>query len=305
MSGHSKRNLLLTVATAVGVALLTVLCWVNRCDADIYDLAILTAPEETKHTALEFDYNLGTPSPYTRLVGVDSFDPRTRLAGDAPAHVRIFSGGGRLYATLRLPPKSDFPVGTEVVGKVQQAELIYRRRPDGLRHPLRIILLTFEFYHTGNSKPIAVIFQQIELDTLSGTADYVPILSQKLPPPYEGEEFVDFDTEHRGELPGKINAPPVPAAILRMVYALAAVESQEQAEAAAVALREYAEQIIYYEAEPGAEWPDNWGDDAPYVRKAAQLLSPTLGYLKEHGYYNSRELERFIHSALFEMIFGI
>ncbi len=304
MTVQTKRSLLLTITAVGGVLLLAVLCWIHRCETDSYSLATITEPEENQQFALEFDYNLGSPSPYTRVAGEASFDPRTRLTGEAPVHVRIFPGGGKLRASLLLPPESDLPAGVHVLGKVQQTKLVHRRHPDGLRHPLHLLLLTFEFYHANESKPLAVILQQIELDMLAKTADYVPILSPELPAQYQGLEFTDYGTAHRGELPGKINAPPVPAAILRMVYALAAVESYEQAEGTAHALQKYAEQVIYHEPFPGVDWPDNWGESAAYVQEASHLLSPSLTYLREHEYFRSLALPKFIRSSLFEMIFG-
>ncbi len=304
MTKQTKHNLLLSIVAVGGVLVLAVLCRIHRCETDSYSIATLTEKEEAQQFTLEFDYNLGSPSPYIRIAGGASFDPRTRLIGEAPAHVRIFPDDGKLRAKLLLPPKSALPAGVHVRGNVQQSEVIYRRRPDGLRHPLHLLLLTFEFYHTDEIKPSAVILQQIELDMLAKTADYVPNISQGLPARYEGLEFTDYGTTHRGELPGKIDAPPVPAAILRMVYALAAVETKEQAEGTAHALQQYAEQIIYHETAPGADWPDNWGDSAAYVREASQLLAPTLTYLKEHEYFRSTALANFVHSSLFEIIFG-
>ena len=304
MTVQVRNNSLLAMAIAVGLVSITVICWLHSAAISRDFLDTLTSPEEPpgSHFELNFDYNLGDPSPYTRLLGAEHYDPYLRIPGDAPVHVRIYTHRGKLCAHLALPDGAELPEGIRVIGRVQQTSMIYRRHPDGLRHPLRLLLLTFELWGKESPRPLAVILQTIELDIMAHTADYVPCLT--LPDAYAGRPCKDINMPHRGELPSKIDAPPVPAAILRMVYALASVEDQTHADLVASALREYADIVIRHEPFPLRPWPDNWGEIKGYVRDASRLITPTLTYLQEHECFHSSNLSSFINGQVFEAIFG-
>ncbi len=304
MTNEAKRNSILVSAMIAGLAIVSLICWVHSASITRSSIGKLTADELVHGDFdLSFDYNLGLPSPYTRLVGAEHFDPFIRIPDNAPAHVRLFTHRGELCGSISLPDARELPEGINAVGKVSQDSLIYRRHPDGLRHPLRRVLLTFELRREKESEPLAVLLQLIELDIMAHTADFVPCLT--MPDAYAARPYKDISIPYRGELPSKIDAPPVPAAILRLVYALAAVENQTQADTVAQALREYADRIIRYEPLPYLPWPDNWGEFKPDVCAAARLMAPTLTYLQEHECFHSAQLASFINGQTFETIFGV
>lgn len=301
-----KRRNILLVVVGIGALVMTVCCVLWCCNTRTADsLAELTQQETQRGDFdLSFNYNLGSPSPFTQLLKTDIYDPYTRIPGEAPSGVRIYTRDGELFAEASPPDQADLPDQLRVVPRVQQDKLIYRRHPDGLRHPLRHIQLIYEFYYKQSSKPVAAVRQMLELDLMMRTVDFIPQGDEEVPPEYAGMTASMYQTPWRGELPAKIDADPVPASMLRIVYALAAIESQEQAEAAAGALVAFADQLVHFEPYPAAPWPGNWGDYATDAREAARLLTPSLVYLQEKECFHSAALASFINSSAFEIIFG-
>ena len=301
-----RRNILLTGGILIGALVVTVLCVLWCCNERTAESLAELMQQETQRDDfdLSFNYNLGSPSPFTQLLKTDVYDPYTRIPGEAPSRVHIYTHGGELFASVSSPAEADLPAQLRVVPRVQQHKLIYRRHPDGLRHPLRHIQLTYELYYDRGSAPVAVIRQMLELDLMMRTVDFIPQDDEQVPPEYAGMTASMYQTPWRGELPAKIDADPVPASMLRIVYALAAIESQEQAEAAAGALVAFADQLVHFEPYPAAPWPGNWGDYATDAREAARLLTPSLVYLQEKECFHSAALASFINSSAFEIIFG-
>ncbi len=289
----------------IGIIVITI-CYVQSCDAHAGVLLARLTQQETQRSEfdLDFAYNLGMPSPFTQLLKTDIYDPYTRIPGWAPSRVHIYTRAGMLFAAITLPDKADLPENLHIRPRVRQQKLIYRRHPDGLRHPLRHIQLTYELYYKHYPKPVAVIRQLLELDVMMHTADYIPQEETQVEPEYAGMTVSMYQTSWRGELPTKIDAEPVPASMLRIVYALAAIENKQQADAAAVTLVNFAEQLVRFESYPISPWPENWGNFAEDARAAARLLTPTLMYLQEHECFHSAALASFINSSSFEIIFG-
>lgn len=305
MHPKERRNILLVMCALISVSVIG-LCCALGCGSSTGALLGNLLPQEAQRADfdLSFPYNLGAPSPYTQLLKTKSYDPYTRIPGEAPSRVHIYTRRGMLFAVVTLPKEEELTEHLRVRPSVQQVKVRYRRHPDGLWHPLRLIQLSYEFFYKHNPEPVAVIRQMLELDLMMRTVDYIPQSESDIPQKYAGMSATMYQTPWRGELPIKIDAAPVPASMLRIVYAIAAVEDRQQADATARALRDFAEQLVHFEPLPNAPWPRNWGDYAEDARYAARLLTPTLVYLQQHECFHSAALASFINGPLFEIIFG-
>ena len=253
------------------------------------------SPQELPDAAayeIPFNWQLNTPPQYACVL--------SESADTAPAELTR----AEVQVSLRLSPGA-LRVNFEPVADEQEpppacraslVRLFKRRQPDGSWHTLRHILL--EARPALNS---ARFFLQLELDATAGTADLV---SCELPADTAGLTAQQFFAIHPLGLPEKYRGTPTQRAMLRFVYALAAIDCPEVAQAAAPELLTFLGQLARKAPEPQLPWPRNWGENEPDARAAAAKLTRTLVYLQDNNCFESGELAAVINSPSFERVFG-
>ena len=96
-----RRNILLVVG-GISALVMTVCCVLWCCNTRTAEsLAELTQQETQRGDFdLSFNYNLGSPSPFTQLLKRGIYDPYTRISGEAPSGVRIYTHDGKLFTEV-------------------------------------------------------------------------------------------------------------------------------------------------------------------------------------------------------------
>lgn len=257
-----------------------------------FDLGALTEAEAATTPAFScrFTWSPADPLNYMRVLTPDDTQepPGSEVALSAQA--------GRLVADITHAKAAGSTAPTYRAELVRAFE---RRQPNGKRHMLRHILLSCEQVRADASR--TVYLQQLEVDTTLGSIDPIPC---QTPARYAKLYAQDISSLAPTELPEKINGSPLRRDMLRLLYALAAIDTPEVAKIAAAELSAYAWQLAGKAPMPRSPWPHCWGEAADDAREIAQRLTPTLVYLQENDCFESGELAAFINSPVFSRIYG-
>ena len=267
---------------------------------------------------LHFTWALAQPMNNLRVLGA----PRGAALQDfAPEPVLVHlrgsrADGGELSAEFeprragvqsgQRPPHGAARLATQGQGgsaATYRAELLRqfdRRQPSGKRHCIRHILLSCEQTSPqGNT----VYLQLLEVDATLGSADLIPCGAT--PPRYAALlPTTDYRSSAPTGLPEKYNGSPLRRDMLRLLYAMAAVDSPTMAAKGTPEIAAFAWQLAARAPMPNTPWPDCWGDAAQDARTIARHLTPTLLYFHENDCFGCQELADFINSPNFARIFG-
>ena len=219
------------------------------------------------------------------------------LAGRTRVH--LLTQEGRLYARL-IPEESSASEPSHVNRSIELLRSFERRQPDGTRHVIRHLLLICEVPSPDEGDP-AVFLQQFEVDATLGSVDAMPCST---PARYAHLPTKDCICLTPSGLPEKYNGAPLRQDMLRLLYAIAAIDSQQMAKGVAAELSSFAWQLAAKAPSPEKNWPHCWDSLEKDARTIARHLAPTLLYLQEHNCFDCVELVTFINSPQFSRIFG-
>lgn len=287
-----------------------------------FDLDAL-APGEMR-TALDasFIWSPAQPTNYTRALGA-----RTLHEGETPEQtyspaVRIHTQKGRLIISFdhtepRSPEQGDtdrnhsespeqaaereMPPENAPVWRAELVRSLTRRQPNGEWHPIRHVLLSCEAPGLGEEGRAAVFLQQLEIDATRGSVDLIPCTT---PARYAHLPARDYQSLSPTGLPEKINGSAARRDMLKILYALAAIDSPEIAKGIATELGIFARKLSRQIPEPREPWPMRWGEAREDAREVAEQLTPTLLFLQINNCFDCAELADFINSPEFGAIFG-
>lgn len=276
------------------------------------------SPGETAPFAASFTWSFAQPFNHMRVLGSPA-EAELKAMSNKAIQVRLHTEGGQLTAELdhaanrpSMQSRSQLPGGAVSIGNARQdkspiyrAELLRsfeRRQPTGKRHTIRHVLLSCELPAEADHTP-TVFLLQLEVDTTLGSVDTMPCST---PARYAAMLLPsrDYQSAAPTGMPEKYNGSPLRRDMLRLLYAMAAIDSPQLAEAAARELAPYAWKLAARAPEPHTPWPGCWGDTAEDAREIARRLTPTLVHLQENDCFDSQALADFINSPLFARIFG-
>lgn len=280
-------------------------------------LGPLSAAESARAFEVSFTWSLSRPMNYMRLLGEAA--PQDM----ADIELRLFVQSGRLMAGMShsahrpsLLRGARSPLRQELSAPSGQpfcsASLVRtfeRRQPNGARHAIRHILLLccpqgrepLSRACSNPAEPVSLFLQQLEVDLEAGTVDPIPCST---PAPFAALPSRDYFSPEPSGLPEKINGAPLRRDLLRLLYAMAAIDSPPLAKQAATELVAFCWQLVGKLPLPSSRWPLCWGESADDARDIARSLTPTLVYLQENNCFDSAELAAFINSPLFARLFG-
>lgn len=289
---------------------------------DPIEISELT-PEESRPYSVSYVWDLSQPHNFMRVLGTGAVEPDPLQYGKNIAPMlQIQTKDNKLIAIFSYPCRRslgdgvislDYKNGGIFKDKqkslmditqgchVEQVRTIRRRQPSGKIHIIRHILLSCEAPVEDNDKAPTIFLQQIELDIEAGSADLIPC---NTPMRYAQLPARDYRTISPTSLNEKYNGSPIHRDMLRLLYAIAAIDSPVLAATSAHELYAFAWELAGKAPAPDKEWPLNWGDEAENVRAIARELTPTLVYFEKNNCFDCEELADFINSDAFGRIFG-
>lgn len=266
---------------------------------------------------LHFTWSLAEPMNHLRVLGLPQGAALQDAAPEAPL-VHLRADRERKALTLefeqgRAPMQSGqrgrYSPGSLLAARQGsapewRAELLSsfeRRQPGGKRHTIRRILLSAEQRGAHGS---TVYLQLLEVDATLGSVDLLPC-GGATPARYAALRPVqDYSSAAPSGLPEKYNGPPLRRDMLRLLYAMAALDSPSMAAQGAPEIAAFAWQLAARVPMPHSPWPHCWGGAAEDAREIARRLTPTLVFLQENDCFGCQALADFINSPLFARIFG-
>lgn len=313
-AGERRRQVGRMLAAVVGaLALCSALPLSSATRCELGECSELTAPFE-----VHFSWTLAQPMNHLRVLGAA---PEKDMASISPEAVQVHlttreSNVGKQLVAEFEPERTALQGGQpsayspdRLVATRQGAKPLYhaellgqveRRQPNGKRHTIRYILLSCELQDARGS---VVYLQRLEVDAGLGSVDAVPCGAT--PHRYAALLPVrDYRSSAPTGLPEKYNGSPLRQDMLRLLYAMAAIDSPHMAATGTPEIAAFAWQLAARAPLPHSPWPDCWGDAAEDARSIARILTPTLVYFHENDCFDCQQLADFINSPLFARIFG-
>lgn len=248
------------------------------------------SPEESRSVAQVFALRFPPLRPYTHTRVLSAEPQDCYPEPTSPLTLRLIAEGNSLRVESDASTQW-LKITTWIASRVRQ--------PDGHHHPVRPILLCYE---AGSPEAPVIYMQMIELDLIAGTLDLIPC--SVTPEEYAHLTVQDYSTPDTPELPAKIEGDSVQRQMLNLLYALAYIDSPEQAEALSDILPGLAYTLSRKIPRPLNPWPRNWGNYEAFARDTARELTRTLVHLQENDCFGSEKLAAFINSPIFGIIFG-
>ena len=326
-SGYFQFKLLIlcTICIAMGGLWILAAAPTTSSETDTpIEIANLT-PEENKPFSMSFLWSFSPALDFMRILGSGAVEPDCTQTDKLTApKVSLETVDGKLIARFSLHCRKSLENGIIAVDDkcpdilppqqkavackkqsttchAEQVRQIRRRQPSGEYHVIRHILLSCIVPIHDEAKAPTIYLQQIEVDTQAGTVDLIPCMT---PARYAQLPARDYRTLTNSGLQEKYNGAPIRRDMLRLLYAIAAIDSPLQAATAANELDTFAWDLAKRAPEPKKDWPHNWGQYAEDAQEIAKELTPTLIYLQEHNCFDSEELADFINGSAFGAIFG-
>lgn len=180
-----------------------------------------------------------------------------------------------------------------------------QRYPDGSVRTIRSVNLICELwiYRSFFRPPLhAFAIQEILIDPIGGSADLCKPYSALYVARGMEHSFVTHSSQ--AQLPALYCGSECEQLLTRMLYMLAAVDSETQAQIRTKKIHTTAQNLLAMQQAPSAPWPDCWGDAAPTATQIARRIVPALVRLQENDCYGHKELVQFINGDMFSRIFG-
>lgn len=261
---------------------------------------------EQSGLSLRFVWSLSEPTNYLRVLG----------GGELPASmpdpaVHLYAEGEQITAEIDAArartsvqvgaskPSFDLHSRQAPQWKAELLRAFERRQPNGQKHMIRHVLLSCE-WSDEHGAPL-IILQQFEVDLTLGSVDAMPCSP---PPRWAHLPAKDYHSMQPGRLPEKINGSPIRREMLRLLYALAAIDSPVMAAQAAPQITAFAWRLAAKAPAPHAPWPRCWDAETEDAQEIARRITPTLVYLQQNECFECSELAAFINSPTFSRIFG-
>ena len=266
-----------------------------------FSLGELTPAESAPFTA-HFTWPLTEPLNHMRVLGPGELTEAALPAALYSPQISLRATHNQLQLTIEHPQeRSDAPEHTRPTYQAELLRTFERRQPNGRRHTIRHILLSCHKPATAPGDSPTIFLQQLELDVTMGSIDLIPCTT---PAPDKDLPARDYHSIAPTGLPEKINGAPLRRDMLRLLYAIAAIDTPQLAQYAARELSAFAWQLAAATPAAHEPWPRCWGDAADDAAEISRRLIPTLIYLQENNCFESAELADFINSPLFSRIFG-